>query len=223
MHRAAPLAALALTLAVARPASAEDFRVDPETGSNKFDAVFDAKLGERITAQSSAVSCDLRYDDKTELASGRCSVPLASVRVDNEDTKTEHFQQWVTNKKSDPKACRFETSFEGLKIGALASEQPVPFTAELPFTVCGRKPADGRKEKVAGTALLFPPGSYGEKKTIRIRARIEGFDRDAYHIGPKYTEGWFARVQSLAKVVAEQGTIDLSVFANSDGATTAQK
>ena len=97
MHRAAPLAALALTLAVARPASAEDFRVDPETGNNKFDAVFDAKLGERITAQSSAVSCDLRYDEKTGLAAGRCSVPLTSVRVDNEDTKTDHFRQWATN------------------------------------------------------------------------------------------------------------------------------
>jgi hypothetical protein len=221
MRRATPLAALALTLAL--PASAEDFRVDPETGNNKFDAVFDAKLGERITAQSSAVACDLRYDEKTGLASGRCSVPLTSIKVDNEDTKTEHFWQWVTNKKSDPGACRFETSFEGLKIGALPPEQPVPFTAELPFTVCGRRPADGRTEKVKGTALLFPPGSYGEKKTIRIRARIEGFDRDAYRIGPKYTEGWFARVQSLAKVVAEQGAIDLSVFATSEGTPTARK
>ena len=221
MHRAVPLAALALALAP--PASAEDFRVDPDTGNNKFDAVFDAKLGERITAQSSAVACYLRHDEKTGLASGRCSVPLTSIRVDNEDTKTEHFWQWVTNKKSDPKACRFETSLDGVKVGVLVPEQPVPFTAEIPFTVCGRKPADGRKEKMTGTALLFPPGSYGEKKTIRIRATIEGFDRDAYRIGPKYTEGWFARVQSLAKVVAEEGTIDLSLFARSDGAPSARK
>ena len=221
MHRAVPLAALALALAP--PASAEDFRVDPDTGNNKFDAVFDAKLGERITAQSSAVACYLRHDEKTGLASGRCSVPLTSIRVDNEDTKTEHFWQWVTNKKSDPKACRFDASFEGVKIGALAPEQPVPFTAALPFTVCGRKPADGRKEKVTGTALLFPPGSYGEKRTIRIRARIEGFDRDAYRIGPKYTEGWFARVQTLAKVVSDQGTIDLSVFATSSSDVSASK
>lgn len=222
MHRAAPLAALALAT-VAFSASAEDFRVDPETGNNKFDAVFDAKLGERITAQSSAVSCELRYDEKAGLASGRCSVPLTSVRVDNEDTKTEHFHQWVTNRKSDPKACLFEATFDGVKVGTLAPEQPAAFTAELPFTVCGRKPSDGRREKVTGTALLFPPGSYGEKKTIRIRARIEGFDRDAYRIGPKYTDGWLARVQSLAKVVAEQGTIDLSVFAKSSSGVSVSK
>lgn len=221
MNRRVPLAALALALAL--PASAEDFRVDPEAGNNKFDAVFDAKLGERITAQSSAIACDLRYDEKTGLASGRCSVPLTSIRVDNEDTKTEHFWQWVTNKKSDPKACRLETSFDGVKVGALAPEQPVAFTAEIPFTVCGRRRADGRAEKATGTALLFPPGSYGEKKTIRVRARIEGFDRDAYRIGPKYTEGWLARVQSLAKVVADEGTIDLSLFAKSSSGASASK
>jgi hypothetical protein len=221
IRRAVPFAALAL--AFAPPALAEDFRVDPNAGNNKFDAVFDAALGERITAQSSAVSCELRYDEKSGLASGRCSVPLTSIRVDNDDTKTEHFGQWVTNKKSDPKACRFETAFEGVKIGALAPEQPVPFAAEIPFTVCGRKRADGAKEKVAGTALLFPPGSYGEKKTIRVRARIEGFDRDKYRIAPKYTEGWLARVQQLAKVVADQGTVDLSLFAKSDASPTAQK
>jgi hypothetical protein len=221
MHRSAPLAALALAFAL--PASAEDFRVDPDTGNNKFDAVFDAALGERITAQSSAVSCELRYDEKSGLASGHCSVPLTTIRVDNDDTKTEHFGQWVTNKKSDPKACRLETAFDGVKVGQLAPEQPAPLTAEIPFTVCGRKRADGAKEKVTGTALLFPPGSYGEKKTIRIRARIEGFDRDKYRIGPKYTEGWLARVQQLAKVVAEQGTVDLSLFAKSDASASAQK
>ncbi len=221
IRRAVPFVALAL--AVAPPAFAEDFRVDPNTGNNKFDAVFDAALGERITAQSSAVSCELRYDEKSGLASGHCSVPLTSIRVDNDDTKTEHFGQWVTNKKSDPKACRFETTFEGVKIGTLAPEKPVPFTAETSFTVCGRKRTDGGKEKVTGSALLFPPGSYGEKKTIRLRARIEGFDRDAYRIGPKYTEGWLARVQQLAKVVADQGTVDLSLFAKSDASPTAQK
>jgi hypothetical protein len=221
MHRAVPLAALAI--AFATPAVAEQLRVDPDAGNNTFNAVFDAKLGERITAQSSAVACDLRYDEKTGLASGSCSVPLTSIKVDNEDTKTEHFQQWVTNKKSDPAACRFETTFEDVKIGALAPEAPAPFTARVPFTVCGRTPADGRKEAVKGTALLFPPGAYGEKRTVRIRATVEGFDRDAYRIGPKYTDGWLARVQSLAKVVAEQGTIDLSLFARSDAASTAQK
>jgi hypothetical protein len=221
MHRTVPLAAL--TLALASPALAEELRVDPDAGNNTFNAVFDAKLGERITAQSAAVACELRYDEKTGLASGTCSVPLTSIKVDNEDTKTEHFQQWVTNKKTDPAACRLSATFDGLKVGALAPEQPVSFSGEVPFTVCGRRPVDGRKEKVKGTALLFPPGAYGEKRTIRVRATIEGFDRDAYRIGPKYTEGWLARVQSLAKVVADQGTIDLSLFAKSTGTSTAQK
>jgi hypothetical protein len=214
MHRALLLVALAL----ASPAApAEEFRTDPDAGNNVFSAVFDARLGERISAQSSAVACDVSYDEKAGTASGQCSVPLTTIKVDNEDTKTEHFQQWVTNKKSDPKECRFEAQFSSLKVGKLAPEQPSSFEARIPFTVCGRGPVDGRKERVKGTALLFPPGAYGEKKTIRIRATVEGFDRDAYHIGPKYTEGWLARVQSLARVVAEKGTVELSLFAKSSG------
>ncbi len=200
MIRAVVLASIVL----AAPAAAEDFKTDPDAGNNAFTAVFDARLGERISAQSSQVACDLTYDEKVGTASGSCSVPLSSIKVDNEDTKTEHFQQWVTNKKSDPKECRFEARFAGVKVGRLAPEQPASFAAQIPFTACGRGPADGRKEQVKGTALLFPPGAYGEKKTIRIRATIQHFDRDAYHIGPKYTEGWFARVQSLAKVVADK-------------------
>ena len=205
-------ALLALTLA-APTALAEDLTVNPDAGNNSFSAVFDAALGERINAVSSAVGCDLAWDEKTGVASGRCSVPLTSIRVDNDDTKSDHFRQWATNKKSDPAACRLEAVFDGVKVGPLASEKPVPFAAEIPFTVCGRTRADGGKEKLNGTALLFPPGAYGEKKTIRIRATIAGFDREAYRIGPKYTEGWLARVQSLAKVVAEKGTVDLSLFA----------
>ncbi|HET6438621.1 MAG TPA: hypothetical protein VFG59_11200 [Anaeromyxobacter sp.] len=79
--------------------------------------------------------------------------------------------------------------------------------------VCGRGRADAKPEQVSGIALLFPPGVYGPSKTIRIRARVTGFDREAYRIGPAYTEGWLARVQSLAKVVAERGDVDLSLFA----------
>jgi hypothetical protein len=210
-------AVLLLALALAVPAAAEDFKTNPDAGNNVLTAVFDAKLGERITAQSSAVGCDLSYDEKGGTASGACAVPLTSIKVDNEETKTEHFQQWVTNKKSEPKDCSLEAKFQQVKVGKLAPEQPGSFTAQIPFTVCGRGPADGRKEHLKGTALLFPPGAYGEKKTIRIRATIQGFDRDAYHIGPKYTEGWFARVQSLAKVVADKGTIELSLFAKSEG------
>jgi hypothetical protein len=211
MHRIA--AALALSLAVPAAAGAEDLTVNPDAGNSGFSAVFDAALGERINAVSSSVGCDVTLDEKTGLASGRCSVPLLSIKVDADDTKSDHFHQWATNKKSEPKDCKLEAVFSGVSLGKLVAEQAVPFSAEIPFTVCGRARADGGKEAVRGTAVLFPPGAYGEKKTIRIRATIASFDRDAYRIGPKYTDGWLARVQSLAKVVAEKGTVDLSLFA----------
>jgi len=201
-------------LALGATAWAEDLAVDPDAGNSTFSAIFDAALGERINAQSAAVGCKVSLDEKTGAVSGSCAVPLTSVRVDNEDTKTDHFRQWVTNKKSDPKDCRLEAVFQGVKLGKLVAERPVPFEARIPFTVCGRGPVDGRAEHVKGTAVLFPPGSYGAARTIRVRATIQGFDRDAYHIGPKYTEGWLARVQSLAKVVAEKGTVELTLFAH---------
>ena len=206
-------AALVALLALPAPALAEALAVNPDAGNSGFSAVFDAALGERITAVSSSVGCEVTLDEQAGTASGRCSVPLTSIKVDADDTKSGHFHDWATNKKSDPKTCRIEAVFSGVKLGTLVAEQPVPFSAEIPFTVCGRPRADGGKEKVSGTAVLFPPGSYGEKKTIRIRATIAGFDRDAYRIGPGYTEGWLARVQSLAKVVAEKGTVGLSLFA----------
>ncbi len=210
MNRTAALAILAL----AAPAGlAEDFEVNPDAGNNAFSAVFDAKLGERISAVSSSVGCEIQYDGKAGTASGRCSVPLERIRVDNDDTKSDHFRQWATNKKSEPKDCRLEAEFSGVKVGKLVAETPASFTAEIPFKVCGRARAGGKKEKVTGSALLFPPGTYGEKQTIRIRATVADFDRDAYQIGPKYTDGWLARVQSLAKVVADKGTVDLSLFA----------
>jgi len=206
-------AAFALLLSVPAAALAEDFAVNPDLGNIGFSAVFDAALGERINAVSSSVACDVTVDEKTGAASGRCSVPLASITVDNDATKSEHFREWATNKKSDPKACRIEASFSGVVLGPLAAEKPAAFTAEVPFTVCGRARADGGKEHLTGSALLFPAGSYGDRKTIRIRAALAGFDRDAYRIGPAYTDGWLARVQSLAKVVAGQGTVELSLFA----------
>jgi hypothetical protein len=210
MNRAA---LTALLLAVPASALAEDFSVNPQAGNSGFSAVFDAALGERINAVSSAVGCQVSFDEKSGLASGRCSVPLTSIKVDSDDTKSGHFHDWATNKKSEPVACAIEAVFSGVKLGPLAPEQPAAFAAEIPFTVCGRARADGGTEKLTGTALLFPPGGYGEKKTIRIRATIAGFDRDAYRIGPKYTDGWLARVQTLAKVVAEKGTVELSLFA----------
>jgi hypothetical protein len=206
-------AVLALALAAPAAVRGEELEVNPDAGNNTFSAVFDAKLGERINAVSSAVGCQLAYDERTGSASGKCSVPLESIRVDNDDTKSDHFRQWATNKKSEPGACRIEAVFAGVAVGKLAAGTPASFAAEIPFTVCGRGRAGGAKEKVTGTALLFPPGSYGERKTIRIRATVAGFDRDAYRIGPKHTDGWLARVQSLAQVVAETGTIELSLFA----------
>jgi len=220
MTRRIPI--IAAVVVASALAGAEELQVDPGVGNSTFTAVFDAALGERITANSSAVACDVTFDDKTNTASGTCSVPLKSVRVDNDDTKTEHFQQWTTNKKMDAKDCHFEAKFSAVRLGEpLQAEKPVPFTAEVPFTVCGRARTDGKKESVTGAAVLFPAGSYGAAKTIRIRARIEGFNRDRYQIGPKYTSGWLARVQSLAKVVAEEGTIDLNLFAKSKSAATA--
>lgn len=211
MNRTAAL--LATLLALPAAARAEAFSVDPGAGNSGFSAVFDAALGERINAVSSAVGCEVTFDAESGLASGRCAVPLTSIQVDGDATKSGHFHDWATNKKSDPATCKLEAVFTGVSLGALRAEQPVPFAAEIPFTVCGRGRADGGKERLSGTAVLFPPGSYGEKRTIRIRATIAGFDRDAYRVGPGYTEGWLARVQTLAKVVAERGTVDLSLFA----------
>jgi hypothetical protein len=215
MNESSPcFAALAAVLLLAPAASrGEELEVNPGAGNNSFSAVFDAKLGERINAVSSAVGCQLRYDEKAGLASGKCSVPIESIRVDNDDTKSDHFRQWATNKKSDPARCRIEAEFTGVKVGPLAAGSPAPFSAEIPFTVCGRSRAGAANELVTGTALLFPAGTYGEKKTIRIRATVADFDRDAYRIGPKYTDGWLARVQSLAAVVAEKGAVELSLFA----------
>jgi hypothetical protein len=208
-----PILALALLAAASPPARAETLRVDPTSGNSTFSAVFDAKLGERITAQSSAVACEVALDERAGTATGSCSVPLASITVDNEPTKSEHFRDWATNRKSDPGTCRLEARFEGVPLGKLVPETPVPFEARVPFTVCGRGPEDGRKELVTGTAVLFPPGSYGAARTVRIRATVPRFDREAYHVGPRYTDGWLAKVQKLANVVAQEGTVELTLFA----------
>jgi hypothetical protein len=186
-------------------AAALVLKVDPEAGNNKFDATFDAPLGEKIVATSSAVGCNLTVADG--IASGTCTVPLSSIVVDNEPTKTEHFQQWVTNKKSDPKSCKIEAKLEGMKLAGPLAASPQKFSGQAAFTVCGRPRSDGGKEQVEGNAMMLPDGR------IRVRAHIDKFSRDKYKIGPKYTEGWLSRVQQLAPVVADEGTIDLSLFA----------
>lgn len=194
-------------------ASAQQFKVDPEAGNNSFTAVFESALGERITANSSGVSCDVKYDPAKGLLSGDCSVKLTSVRVDNDDTKTEHFGQWATNKKSDPKDCKLEARFDQLKVGQLKPNVPKNFEATIPFTVCGKSRSDGGQERLTGRLTLLPAGSYGDATTVRARATVEQFKRSRYQVGPQFTDGWLARVQSLAKVVADEGTIELSLFA----------
>ena len=177
-------------------AAAGGLKVDPDSGNNKFDATFDAPLGEMIVATSSSVGCEVTWQNGT--ASGTCSVPLTSIMVDNEPTKTEHFQQWVTNKKVDPKKCTIDAKFDKIPLAI-----PGKFEGDAAFTVCG-KPGI---EKVTGNAIELPDGR------VRIRARVERFNRDKYKVGPKYTEGWLSRVQQLAPVVAEEGTVVISLFA----------
>ena len=85
MNRSA--APLAVQLVIPAAATAENFTVNPQAGNSGFSAIFDAALGERINADSSAVGCDVSFDEKTGLASGRCAVPLTSITVDNDSTQ----------------------------------------------------------------------------------------------------------------------------------------
>lgn len=190
------------------------FNVDPEAGNNTLNAVFDAALGERITAVSSAVGCAVTIDEGNLTGHAKCSVALTSIKVDSDETKTEHFQQWATNKKLDPKKCTFDLDIPNVKLpSALQEKQSVAFSTEGTFTVCGRKREGGQPEKIQGTIVLLPAGSLGDGKAYRIRAKIDGFNREQYGISPKATAGWLARVQQLANVVATDGMIDVNVFA----------
>ena len=98
------------------------------------------------------------------------------------------------------------------------------------FTLCGRRRDDQGPEKIRGTILYLPAKEYDAAatprsparphevpRTIRIRAKIESFDRERYRIGPKWTAGWLARVQQLAPVVATEGTIEVNLFAMEAG------
>lgn len=192
--------------------------VDAEAGNNTLNAVFDAALGERITAVSSAVGCTVKADEEKLTGSAKCSVPLTSIKVDSDDTKTEHFQQWATNKKSEPEKCMFDLDIPNVKLpSALQEKQPITFSTEGAFTICGRKREGGQPEKIQGTIVLLPAGSLGDGKAYRIRAKVEGFNREQYGISPKATAGWLARVQQLANVVATDGTIDVNIFATGPG------
>ena len=186
----------------------QTLRVDGKAGNNTLNGVFDAPLGERITATSSAVACDIQVDAEGRNLSGRCSVPLSSLTVDADPTKSDHFRQWATNRKSDPARCMLAADLAGVAVSLPRSTgESNTFQAEVPFTICGRPREDGGREHVTGTVVRLEDGWF------RVRARIEHFHREAYRIGPRFTEGWLARVQSLAKVVAEEGTLELTLFA----------
>jgi len=190
------------------------FTVDPEAGNNTFSAVFDAAIGERITAVSSEIGCTLRVDERRLTGDATCSVPLTAIRVDNDDVKSEHFRQWTTNRQLDPEKCRIEVQVSRLALrGPVEGMQPVPFETEGAFTICGRPRDDEGREKISGTIVYLPAGTYKDVRTLRIRAKIEGFNRERYRIGPRWTAGWLARVQELAPVVAIDGTIEVTLFA----------
>jgi len=200
---------------VAVTASAQTkFKVDPEAGNNTFSAVFDAAVGERITAVSSAVGCTVLVDETALTGHATCSVPVTSIRVDNDDVKSDHFRQWVTNKQVDPKKCAFTLDVPKLALPATPEPmKPAAFETEGTFKICGRDRDDKGPEKIGGTLIYLPAGSYNDARTLRIRAKIDGFNRERYQIGPKWTAGWIARVQQLAPVVAAEGTIEVNLFA----------
>jgi len=218
---------MALTLlAFAQPiwANPDTFTVDPEAGNNTFSAVFDAALGERIMAVSSSVNCTIMVDEGQLEGKAKCSVPLTAIRVDNDDTKTDHFQQWATNKKVDPAKCTFDLEIPLVKVQTpLEEKKPITFTTDGTFTICGRKHDTGQPEHVQGTVVLLPVDSSGDTRTLRIRAHIENFNREQYGISPKNTAGWLARVQQLAPVVATEGTIEVNIFATSPSGASAKK
>ena len=112
----------------------------------------------------------------------------------------------------------FKLEVPGLKLDtAVEPMKPVPFETEGTFTICGRPRDDKGKEKISGTIIYLPAGSYKDVRTLRIRGKIEDFNRERYQIGPKWTDGWLARVQELAPVVATDGTIEVNLFATEPG------
>lgn len=212
--------ALLLVLAATAAGAAETrFRVDPEAGDNTFSAVFDAALGERITALSSAVDCTLAVDERRRTGRARCTVALPSIVVDGDATKSAHFHQWATHRRGEPADCAFTLVLPRLAVaGPVVPGEPVAWEAEGTFTLCGRARDDGGAERIRGTVVLLPAGSYKPVRTLRVRARVERFDRNRYAVGPQWTEGWLARVQELAPVVASEGTIEVSLFATETNA-----
>src|SRR5262249_54529416 len=153
---------LLLALVLSGPPAAlgdTQFSVDPEAGNNTFSAVFDAAIGERITAVSSAVECTLRVDEEKLAGPAPGSAPPGPTRVDNDDTKSDHFGQWATNKRVDPRKCRSGLDVPGLKRdGPVQAMKPVPFETDGTFTICGRPRDDKGPERISGTIIYLPAG-----------------------------------------------------------------
>jgi len=80
--------------------------------------------------------------------------------------------------------------------------------------VCGRTRDDGGAETIRLVIGRAAPTGPDAPRLLRIRAHIDGFDRERYRVSPRHTDGWLARVQRLADVVARTGTIDVSLFAS---------
>jgi len=172
MHLRVTLLLLARVLSGSTQALGETrFAVDPEAGNNTFSAVFDAAIGERITAVSSASGATLRVDEAQLSGQASCAVPLSSIRVDNDDTKSDHFRQWATNKKVDPRKCTFKLEVPHLKLeGPVEAMKPVPFEAEGTFTICGRPRDDKGPEKISGrssTSRRAATGTYARSASAR--------------------------------------------------------
>ncbi|MDG2307044.1 MAG: hypothetical protein P8R42_20825 [Candidatus Binatia bacterium] len=121
------LAVAALTVAPVG-AWAREFATNADAGNNSMSAVFGAAIGERIMAVSSAVDCTLEVDEAKLVCSATCCIPLESIQVDSEPTKTEHFQQWATNKKGSPAECSFDLVLDPIDLkGPVAAKVPVEF------------------------------------------------------------------------------------------------
>ena len=80
-----------------------------------MNGAFDAPRGERITAISTAVGCDIQVDPEGRNLSGRCSVPLSSITVNADPTKSYPFRQWATDRRSDPARCMLATELAGVR------------------------------------------------------------------------------------------------------------
>jgi hypothetical protein len=190
------------------------FEVDADAHGNAMTAVFDSAVGERISAVSPRIACTLTVDDEALTGSGRCSIALTSISVDNEPTKSEHFQQWATNKKTDPAACTLDLALKAVRVpGPVVPDQPVQFTTDGTFTICGRARDDGRAEHLAVTLTYLPAHGEEKRRALRIRVHVEHFDRERYGVSPRATAGWLARVEQLSDVVATNGVVDVSIVA----------